>query len=88
MQVEIIYALPAEQALKSLTVNEGCTVEQAIIESGILLQYPELELNNLVVGIFSKLVDLQHVLQEGDRVEIYRELIIDPMEARRLRAKV
>lgn len=88
MQVEIIYALPEQQKLIPLTVSENSTVEQAITQSGILQQYPELQLENLLFGIFSNRAELQQILRPGDRIEIYRELKIDPKEARRLRAKV
>lgn len=87
MKIELLYALPEEQDLLSLSVEPSTTVEQAILASGILQRYPEIDLTKNPVGIFSKLVDLQHKLRDGDRIEIYRPLIIDPKEARRLRAK-
>lgn len=87
MRIELIYALPDEQNLQTLDVADGCTVAQAITESGILQRYPMLAAEEFKVGIFSKIVELDHILKAGDRIEIYRELIIDPKEARRLRAK-
>ena len=88
IEVELIYALPTEQNLLKLVVAEGSTVQSVIEQSNILKQHPEIELNNIKVGIFSRLADLCHVVREGDRIEIYRPLVINPMEARRLRAPI
>lgn len=88
INVELIYALPTEQNLLRLVVEEGSTIQSVIEQSSILKQYPEIEINNIKIGIFSRLVDLCHVVREGDRIEIYRPLVIDPMEARRLRAPI
>jgi putative ubiquitin-RnfH superfamily antitoxin RatB of RatAB toxin-antitoxin module len=87
MNVEIIYALPQEQTLLTLNVDDNCTVDQALRQSTIFETYPELTIETIQVGIFSEVVELNHVLKAGDRIEIYRPLEIDPMEARRLRAK-
>ena len=87
MNIEIIYALADEQKLIALKVAEHCTVDQALRQSGIFKLYPELSIETIQVGIFSRPVDLSYVLRENDRIEIYRPLIIDPKEARRLRAK-
>ena len=77
--IEVAYALPEEQVLLSLYVNEGTTLEQAIEQSGILEQFPDIELGKTNrVGIFGKLGKLDAVLREKDRVEIYRPLIADP----------
>lgn len=85
MQVEIVYALPDQQTLLNVDVVEGCTVEQAIINSGILQQHPEIDLTKNSVGIFSKKVKLDHIVQAQDRIEIYRPLKIDPKKARKKR---
>ncbi|MBB71025.1 MAG: RnfH family protein [Legionellales bacterium] len=87
MNIEIVYALPDEQELLTLTVAAGTTVQQAIEASNILTKYPEIDLNENKVGIFSKLVSLDTVLRDKDRIEIYRPLTIDPKEARFLRVK-
>jgi putative ubiquitin-RnfH superfamily antitoxin RatB of RatAB toxin-antitoxin module len=87
MQVEVVYALPHVQILQKLDVPTGCTVEQAIRLCGILQQFPEIDLAKNKLGIFGKITQPQAVLQPHDRVEIYRPLIIDPKEARRLRTK-
>lgn len=86
MNVEVAYARPDEQLILSVEVPDSCTVEQAITLSGILMDYPEIDLTKNKVGIFSQICALNKGLQENDRVEIYRSLAIDPMEARRQRA--
>jgi len=92
MQVEIAYASPDKQTILKMVVPENTTLVKAIELSGILGLYPEIvgEASagpNLLVGIFGKLRSLDWPLKEGDRVEIYRQLLIDPMTARRNRAK-
>ena len=86
IRVEVAYAKPEEQAIINVTLPEGATVEQAIVNSGILSRFPEIDLSHAKVGIFSKACKLDQVLEESDRVEIYRPLLHDPKEARRSRA--
>ena len=85
--VEVAYATPEKQRIVKLTVEPGCTVGEAIEQSRIREEFPDLRLNPDAVGIFSRKVTLDHCLREGDRVEIYRPLIADPKESRRRRAK-
>ena len=85
--VEIAYATPEKQVILSLTVSPGTTVEQAIEQSAIREEFPDMKKQPAGVGIFSRKVALDHVLREGDRIEIYRPLIADPKEVRRERAK-
>ena len=87
LPIEIIYALPHRQVLKKLNVSVGCTVKQALTRSGILNRFPEIDLNKNKLGIFGKFVQPDTLLQPYDRIEIYRPLIIDPKDARRIRAK-
>lgn len=84
--VEVAYATPLRQALLSIEVPRGCTVAEAIDLSGIREEFPELELDSNMIGIFSRKVPPDHELREGDRVEIYRPLIADPKEMRKQRA--
>ncbi|MCW8877954.1 MAG: RnfH family protein [Kangiellaceae bacterium] len=86
LTIELIYALPEEQELLVIQAPMGSTVEQAIELSGILSKYPEIDLTNTKVGIFSKVTKLNEVLRDGDRIEIYRPLIADPKEMRRKKA--
>lgn len=78
--------MPNHQELIKIEVSESTTVQRAIHMSGILKKYDDINLTSQNVGIFGKVVKLDRILQENDRVEIYRPLQIDPMEARRLRA--
>ncbi|MCP5244652.1 MAG: RnfH family protein [Burkholderiales bacterium] len=87
IEVEIVYALPKRQMLIKAQVPAGTTVEQAIFHSGIMSQFQEIDLNENRLGIFSRLVERSTVLQQFDRIEIYRPLLIGPKEARRLRIK-
>jgi uncharacterized protein len=84
--IEVAYALPQEQKIISLEVEEGCSIETAIDRSGILLLFPEIDLSKQKVGVFSKVKKISETVHEGDRIEIYRPLLIDPKEARRKRA--
>ncbi|TXF11139.1 RnfH family protein [Pelomicrobium methylotrophicum] len=87
LTVEVVYALPAIQRLKQLTVPPGTTVQQAIELSGILQDFPEIDLAKNKVGVFGKLTRLDAPLRDRDRIEIYRPLLADPKEVRRRRAK-
>ena len=84
--IEVAYATPQEQLLLSLPAKEGVTVGQAIEASGVLQRFPEIDLTKTKVGVFGKLAKLDAVLNDHDRVEIYRPLIADPKEARKKRA--
>jgi len=86
MVVEVAYARPDKQVIATVSVPKNSTLEEAIRVSGILEQFPEIDLNKNKVGIFGKLSRQDCVLRPGDRVEIYRPLIADPKEARRERA--
>ena len=86
INVEVAYALPEKQVIRALNVDVGTTIGEAIVQSGIMMDFPELELENAKVGIFGKVAPMTKVLSEGDRVEIYRPLIADPKEVRRKRA--
>ena len=88
LDVEVIYSLPTEQALLRLRVAAGTTAGQAIELAGLLARYPELETATLHIGIFGKFVAWNTVLKTGDRVEIYRPLIVDPKDARRRRVSL
>ena len=87
LRMEVVYALPDQQVLTLLEVEEGASVREAIESSGILRQFPEIELVPGRVGIFGNPVDPDSLLRDGDRVEIYRSLEADPKETRRRRVK-
>ena len=73
--------------MHDLTMPEGSTLHEAIRQGGVLVAMPEIDLATCRVGVYGKLTTLDTVLQEGDRVEIYRPLIADPKESRRRRAQ-
>ncbi|AJI96631.1 rnfH Ubiquitin family protein [Yersinia ruckeri] len=85
--VEVVYALPERQYVRRVYLAEGSTVEQAIEASGILELRIDIDLKNNKVGIYSRPVKLGDRLHDGDRIEIYRPLIADPKELRRIRAE-
>ena len=86
MRVEVVFANPSEQALVGLDVPAGRTVGQAIRASGLLARFPEIDLARNPVGVFGERVARERLLEEGERVEIYRALLADPKEARRRKA--
>ena len=86
IQVEVAYARPDLQVVIPVAVEEGGSLGMAIERSGILMRFPEIDLEGAKVGIFGKLSKLNAPLRARDRVEIYRPLIADPKEVRRQRA--
>ncbi len=86
IDVEVAYARPDRQLILQVQGPVGMTVAEAIERSGIVEQFPEIDIASAKIGIFSKAVNQDEVLRSGDRVEIYRPLIADPKEARKQRA--
>ena len=82
----IAYALPDRQYLVDVGVAPGTSLQDAILQSGILDMVPQIDLVQSRVGIYGKLKTLETIVREHDRIEIYRPLIADPKEARRKRA--
>jgi uncharacterized protein len=87
LNVHVGYARPNAQFLRAVAVPPGTTLHAAVRLSGILQDAPEIDLSTCRVGIPGKLKELDTVLREGDRVEIYRPLIADPKDSRRRRAE-
>ena len=87
LNISVIYATPEQQFEVALSVEANCTVALAIKRSGVLDQFAHLQLATMSVGIFSQAAKLDDGLHDGDRIEIYRPLEIDPKAARLLRAK-
>ena len=85
--IEIVYATPERQELLAMEVDRGTTAGEAVALSGLKEMFPEMVVDEKALGIFSRKVSPDHVLQRGDRLEIYRPLIADPKESRRQRAK-
>jgi len=93
IEVEVAYALPDEHFLRSLSVKPGTTALAAVMASGLTSKYPDLNIKEAKMGIFSKPLDgkqlpvpEEYILEPKDRVEIYRPLLIDPKQARLQRA--
>ncbi len=78
MQIAVAYSEPAQQVWLRIEVPEDCTVQEALERSGILRQFPEIDLATNKVGVFGKLAKLDAALKPGDRVEIYRGIVADP----------
>jgi hypothetical protein len=89
MQVEVAYARPDKQQIVPVKVPEGTTALEAVKLSGIVDIFPEVDPDNTDMGVFGKVIKdpASHELREGDRVELYRPLKIDPKQARLNRAK-
>jgi putative ubiquitin-RnfH superfamily antitoxin RatB of RatAB toxin-antitoxin module len=85
--IQLCYALPERVVVIDLDVKVGCTIEEAIHGSGLLAQHPEIDLVKNKIGVYGKLKPLDTVARDGDRIEIYRPLLADPMESRRRRAQ-
>lgn len=86
LQVSVAYVGEQGQFLKALEVSSGTLARDLIEQSGVLARFPEIDLDTNKIGIFGKPAKLDQVLNDGDRVEIYRPLIADPRAARKQRA--
>jgi putative ubiquitin-RnfH superfamily antitoxin RatB of RatAB toxin-antitoxin module len=82
LKAEVVYALPEGAQSVSLSLPQGATLRDALVASGF-----EVNLEKQAFGIFGKRAALDRPLADGDRVEIYRPLAMDPKEARRRRAR-
>jgi len=83
IRAEVVFALPGKQVLVSVVLEAGTTVADAIRESGLTGEFPDEQLLALPTGIWGRPAGHDVVVSDGDRVEIYRPLEIDPREARR-----
>ena len=88
IEVEVAYALPDKQKIYALLVELGTTALTAVQHSPVCKDFDDIDLNKVKMGIFGQTIKspASHQLQMGDRVEIYRPLIVDPKEVRRKRA--
>jgi len=87
MKIEVIYARPERVWQRSVELPAGATVAQALDASGVLRCFPDFGGTLPPVGVFGRSCPPHHVLAPGDRVEIYRPLVFDPMESRRRRIR-
>jgi putative ubiquitin-RnfH superfamily antitoxin RatB of RatAB toxin-antitoxin module len=86
IHVEVVYALQDRQKAVTVQLPEGANVREAVERSGLLAEFPEIDLSKNKLGIWNKLAKPDAALRDKDRVEIYRPLIADPKEVRRQRA--
>lgn len=87
IRVEIAYATPERQSCIELGLNTETSAMHAIVTSGILQQFPEIDLEQQAIGVSGTICKPDKILADGDRVEIYRPLRQNPMDARRGRLK-
>ena len=87
VKIELVYVPKDGVTVQvKMDLKQGATVADALIKSGIYDMHPETK--ELSVGIYARQVSLDTLLKEGDRVEIYRPLFLDPKETRRQRARL
>jgi putative ubiquitin-RnfH superfamily antitoxin RatB of RatAB toxin-antitoxin module len=86
IQVYVCYGIEKREFIRTMQVEPGTTIGQAIEQSGVLEAFPDINLATAPVGIYAKKKTLDTVLRERDRVEIYRPLVADPKDSRRRRA--
>lgn len=87
IRVEVVYALPHSVDAVTVRLRPGATAADAIRAAGTLERHAEIDATAFKLGIFGSPVKIDTALQDGDRVEIYRALQLDPKEARRRRAR-
>ncbi len=89
MQVEVAYARPDKQQIVQVIVPEGMVALEVVRVSGITDIFPEINPDEIDMGVFGKVIKdpASHEIQDGDRLELYRPLKIDPKQARLNRAK-
>ncbi len=83
----VVSPAAGEVAQIELTLSRGATVRDALLRSGLCPQAACGDLSPLKLGVWGKLKPLDQVLRDGDRVEVYRPLQVDPKEARRRRQR-
>lgn len=86
--IEVAYATPKRQLILSVDVSTGTTMVEAVRASGILREFPEIDLASVKMGVWGKTEKdpATRIMQTGERIEVYRPLLIDPKEARKNRA--
>ena len=87
MKISVVYALPERQVVREVELPAGSTIAEAVERSGLMRDFPEIGMRPAIVGIHGRVMPTDAILREGDRVEIYRKLRVDPKAARRRRAR-
>ena len=88
LRATVVYATPSGVWERSVSVPQGATLADAVAASGLLNEHEELRDGALDLGVYSRTRQGSDALRDGDRVEIYRPLIVEPKEARRVRAEI
>lgn len=88
LRVTVAWASPARVHLLAVDVPAGASLRDAVVASGLLALEPQLAAESLSVGVFGRLRPADQPARDGDRIEVYRPLTVEPKEARRIRADV
>jgi hypothetical protein len=84
--VTVCFAQPDTVWLEELTLPQGATLAEAVQASRFSIQFPDFAWRQTGLGVFGKKLPLHTLVQDQDRIEIYRALVFDPNESRRRRA--
>ncbi len=87
IEVSVACALPDRQIVKTLRLPAGTTAGIAVERCGLQAEFPGIDFAAAPIGIHGRAVPREKTLQQGDRVEVYRALRVDPGEARRRRGR-
>ena len=83
IEVEVVFATADKQFLQSLVLPQGSTLADAFAGSGLAEEFPDTDFDRLQAGVWGRPLSRDHRLSDGDRVEFYRPLKLDPKDARR-----
>lgn len=88
LRATVVYCARERQWVVDVDLPAGSTLRDAVIASGLPAQAPELDIGALDLGVYNRLREPEEPVRDGDRIEIYRPLALDPKEARRIRAEI
>lgn len=88
VSVEVAFALPDRQVILAVEVAPDASLYDAVVASGVAAKFAEIDLESCAMGVFGKVERNPRdvTVNDGDRIEIYRPLIADPKEVRKMRA--
>lgn len=85
--IRVVFALDAKTVWdRTFECTPSSTIQQVIEQSGVMLDHPSFDFAHASFGVFGKVQSRDFVLQDGDRIEIFRPLTFDPKTSRRRRA--
>jgi uncharacterized protein len=87
ISIEVVYALPQRAVSKTFRLETPATIRDALRAAASDPDFAGIDVTHSTVGVFGKVATAEQILNNGDRVEIYRALAADPKLARRIRAK-